>query len=267
MRRAACDVDRRSTPPFSRAGRSDAPEGVVGATANDERMLRALPIAVILAAGGAAAAGLPSPAAAASCSDFQNQAAAQRAANTRDADGDGVYCESLPCPCSHAKGAPAPTKPTGGASHRLGRTIRLGPVHHPSSCRLRGPLPDPGCTPGTRYALVDRRDVCTPGYSSRVRNVRDGTRAAVYAAYGVRSSFDGQDGELDHLVSLELGGTNARANLFPEAATPFPGAGEKDRLENELHSRVCSGALRLRSAQRLIARDWVAAYRRIYGSS
>ena len=35
----------------------------------------------------------------ATCSDFPNQAAAQRAHNTRDGDGDGVYCESLPCPC------------------------------------------------------------------------------------------------------------------------------------------------------------------------
>ena len=234
--------------------------------ANDERMLRVLQVAVVLAAG-VAAAGLPSPAAAATCSDFQTQAAAQHAANTRDADGDGIYCESLPCPCSRAKGGTGttPTKPSGRTSHRLGRTIRLGPVQHPGACRLRGPLPDPGCTPGTRYALVTRRDVCTPGYSSRVRNVREGTRTAVYRAYGVRTTFDGQDGELDHLVSLELGGTNARANLFPEAATPFPGAGEKDRLENELHRRVCSGALRLRSAQRVIARDWVAEYRRVFG--
>lgn len=46
------------------------------------------------------------------CSDFSNQAAAQRAANTRDGDGDGVYCESLPCPCLR-KGA---SKPTGTAA-------------------------------------------------------------------------------------------------------------------------------------------------------
>lgn len=47
--------------------------------------------------------------AAATCSDYPNQAAAQRAADTRDADGDGVYCESLPCPC--ATGGAAPAKP------------------------------------------------------------------------------------------------------------------------------------------------------------
>src|SRR6185369_16989231 len=33
------------------------------------------------------------------CADYPNQAAAQRAADTRDGDGDGIYCESMPCPC------------------------------------------------------------------------------------------------------------------------------------------------------------------------
>ena len=84
---------------------------------------------------------------------------------------------------------------------------------------------------------------------------------AVYAAYGMTRHFDGRNGEVDHLVSLELGGTNAGANLFPEAASPRPGSHEKDRLENALHDEVCSGQIRLRSAQRLIAGDWVKAYR------
>lgn len=53
------------------------------------------------------------------CSDFSNQAAAQRAANTRDGDGDGVYCESLPCPClkkgaSKPSGTAAPSNPEAG---------------------------------------------------------------------------------------------------------------------------------------------------------
>ena len=38
-------------------------------------------------------------AALASCDDHPNQASAQRAKDTRDADGDGIYCEDLPCPC------------------------------------------------------------------------------------------------------------------------------------------------------------------------
>ena len=43
---------------------------------------------------------LPSPASAATCADYATQADAQRAADTRDPDGDGIYCESLPCPCA-----------------------------------------------------------------------------------------------------------------------------------------------------------------------
>jgi micrococcal nuclease len=61
-------------------------------------------IAVVLALGAlvvAPVSALASPVAHASatCDDYPNQAAAQRAADTRDADGDGIYCESLPCPC------------------------------------------------------------------------------------------------------------------------------------------------------------------------
>jgi len=66
-------------------------------------------VAIAVPAYGAAAAA-PSAQAAATCSDYSNQAAAQRAADTRDPDGDGVYCESLPCPCltPGAGGAPKP---------------------------------------------------------------------------------------------------------------------------------------------------------------
>lgn len=73
-------------------------------------------IAVLLLA---AALGQGAAASGATCSDFPNQAAAQRAANTRDADGDGIYCESLPCPCSTKRAQSRPprerscTKPSG----------------------------------------------------------------------------------------------------------------------------------------------------------
>ena len=53
-------------------------------------------------------AGAPVVHAAATCADYPNQAAAQRAADTRDPDGDGIYCESLPCPCSSASGGGDP---------------------------------------------------------------------------------------------------------------------------------------------------------------
>ena len=63
--------------------------------------------------------------------------------------------------------------------------------------------------------------------------------------YGLTGSTSGF--QEDHLISLELGGhpTDPR-NLWPE---PYPRAAAVDRLENELHAKVCSGALSLRDAQ------------------
>ena len=91
------------------------------------------------------------------------------------------------------------------------------------------------------------------------------TKDEIYTAYGLTRHFDGENGEVDHLVSLELGGSNAASNLFPEAATPIPGSHEKDKLENRLHAEVCARTLTLRKAQREIAGDWVSAYHREFG--
>jgi endonuclease YncB( thermonuclease family) len=63
-------------------------------------------------AGALIALATASPAAAATCDEHPDQASAQRAQDTRDADGDGIYCETLPCPCL----APDPrARGTGGA--------------------------------------------------------------------------------------------------------------------------------------------------------
>jgi len=40
----------------------------------------------------------------------------------------------------------------------------------------------------------------------------------------------------------------------------------KDKLEDRLHDLVCSGRMRLRDAQREIARDWIVAYQKIMGT-
>jgi len=54
-------------------------------------MIRRTTLPALLAAFLALAV-LAQPASAATCSDYANQADAQRAADTRDPDGDGVYC-------------------------------------------------------------------------------------------------------------------------------------------------------------------------------
>lgn len=56
--------------------------------------------------------GAPAVANAATCADHPNQASAQAAKDTRDADGDGLYCESLACPCAGKGGGASKPKPT-----------------------------------------------------------------------------------------------------------------------------------------------------------
>jgi hypothetical protein len=73
--------------------------------------------------------------------------------------------------------------------------------------------------------------------------------------------------EVDHLISLELGGSNIIRNLWPE---PYAGrwdARTKDVLENRLHDLVCARQLSLRRAQHQEATNWVAAYRRYVSST
>jgi hypothetical protein len=72
--------------------------------------MRRLTMLVVLALLGVAIA-LPTSAPAATCSQYATQAAAQAAADTTDADGDGIYCESLPCPCSSEAGGGSSTPP------------------------------------------------------------------------------------------------------------------------------------------------------------
>jgi hypothetical protein len=125
-------------------------------------------------------------------------------------------------------------------------------------------LPRRALTPGVALA-VSRASVCTPGYASRVRDVSESDKAAVYDRYGV--VWVPYQHEVDHLISLELGGSNAIRNLWPEPYAGTWGARTKDTLENRLHELVCEGRLKLRSAQRQEARDWIAAYRTYVGAT
>ena len=86
--------------------------------------------------------------------------------------------------------------------------------------------------------------------------------APVCTKYGIEQHSPGQY-EVDHLIPLELGGSNDIANLWPEAASPKSGFHEKDQVENYLHDQVCSGAISLKDAQTQIATDWLAVYHRM----
>ena len=112
--------------------------------------------------------------------------------------------------------------------------------------------------------------ICKPGYSTSVRpptSVTSPIKAERMAAYGYNDAPANY--ELDHLISLELGGHPSDVkNLWPEAY----GRGEwdaarKDQVENKLHDLVCGGALPLADAQRMEAIDWKAAWTRFVGSA
>lgn len=129
-----------------------------------------------------------------------------------------------------------------------------------SGCLIRGPLPDPACTPGAVFVDADPARICVKGYSKEVRNVSVATKKKVYAEYGLAYPQAKGAYEADHLVPLELGGSNDIANLFPEPAVPVPGFHEKDLVENYLHDQVCAGRIGLAAAQYQIATDWVRIY-------
>jgi hypothetical protein len=128
-----------------------------------------------------------------------------------------------------------------------------------SGCQVQNSEPDPTCTPGAVFN-VPTVQICQPGYGTNVSNVTQTAQAAVYGAYGITYPQPASAYQVDHLVPVELGGSNDIANLWPEAASPFPGYQQKDALATYLHIAVCTGAIDLATAQTEIATDWVATW-------
>jgi len=128
-------------------------------------------------------------------------------------------------------------------------------------------LPDHGLTPGA-VLTTDSGVVCVSGYTQTVRNVPISEKIAVEAAYHARYPqvvYAHGKQEYDHLISLELGGSNDERNLWPEVYADHWGAHVKDKLEKFLHAEVCSGRMTLPKAQRLISTDWIQTYKRFLG--
>lgn len=144
------------------------------------------------------------------------------------------------------------------------------PAHEPSTSGSRRhpgvpavDVPNHALTPGVAFPVGLAR-ICVPGYASSVRDVTDAEKTAVYARYHV--AWVPYQHEVDHLISLEIGGSNAIQNLWPEPYAGRWGARTKDVLENRLHDLVCAGDLPLVAAQHQEASDWVAAYLRYVGT-
>ena len=122
-------------------------------------------------------------------------------------------------------------------------------------------LPDPKLTPGDTFP-VELSDIQVRGYSATVRDVPIKEKRAVYAAYGIDHWNKGEF-EVDHLISLSLGGSNSQKNLWPQSYLTEPwNAHTKDQLEYRLLTLVRAGKVDLHTAQQEMAHDWIAAYKK-----
>ena len=119
-------------------------------------------------------------------------------------------------------------------------------------------LPNPTMTPGEVIPGVSLDKVCTVGYTKTVRYVPQSKKDHVYELYGITKVP--HQFEIDHLISLELGGSNSMRNLWPQSYSGIWGARIKDALENRLHDLVCMGKADLRTAQYEISHNWIQAY-------
>jgi len=134
----------------------------------------------------------------------------------------------------------------------------------PAHCTARGSglyvLPDPACTPGATDSRVSQANIqdtiCRSGYTRTVRppaSYTEPLKRDLMQRYGDTGSM--REYELDHLISLELGGSpTSSANLWPEpGASPNP----KDRVESAANHAVCSGRMSLADTQHKIATNWI----------
>ena len=123
----------------------------------------------------------------------------------------------------------------------------------------------PGDTSAAEGGTTDEATVCHRS-TRTVRNVSAAEKKQVYSEYGI--PYVHGWGEVDHLISLELGGSNDIKNLWPEqwhimTSQGDSGAKRKDLLENRLHNLVCvEHKLTLQQAQDAIRTNWIAAYHR-----
>lgn len=143
----------------------------------------------------------------------------------------------------------------------------LGHRTRMSGCR-RSVLPDRRCSPGGYYSRLTRRVICASGFrTGSIRNVPQSEKFSVEREYRMAASYYGYSIEIDHVVPLELGGSNSIANLFPEPGSGRANYHVKDRAEDRAKAWVCEGRLSLATARRGFATNWERLYRHLDGHS
>lgn len=125
--------------------------------------------------------------------------------------------------------------------------------------------PRASLTPGEARPITTAEVCSVSSAEVVVENIPVETQRQVFEAYGIHSARPGEF-EVDYLITPDLGGTSSVRNLWPQPYSARWNARKKDQLEERLHQLVCGGQLDLATAQREIAADWIAAYKRYLGS-
>lgn len=137
--------------------------------------------------------------------------------------------------------------------------------------------PDSRLTPGVTVSGVPVETILAHGYTARpgVRNVSGAVHREVFVRYFGAVPDHPERWEVDHLISLELGGANVISNLWPQPYFTHPyNARDKDKLENAMARELrallatngpvtASNVMRLYQHQ--IATNWTAEYDKRYG--
>ncbi len=135
--------------------------------------------------------------------------------------------------------------------------VTIGHRTKTSGCISANGLPDPACTPGAIQASVTMDPLCKPDFATPASPLPQELQDQVFAEYGITSPAPGAY-EIDHLIPVELGGSNDIANLWPQPAEPRPGFQEKNKVESYMHDQACAGWMTLSQAQDEMAKNWVS---------
>jgi hypothetical protein len=129
-----------------------------------------------------------------------------------------------------------------------------------------GPEPDHALTPGATNP-VGLSQLCSLNDDDLDPKVSAEKADAVFRAYGMDEKA-ARAYQVDYLINPQLGGNDQIENLWPEPyhATVW-NATAKDALEMRLHRMVCDKQIDLESAQRELATDWIAAYKKYFHTS
>jgi len=124
-------------------------------------------------------------------------------------------------------------------------------------------LPDPSYTPGsTRETTL--AELCASDGDEVVRSVPRSLQQKVFEEYGIKG-MPAEDFEVDYLITPGLGGSDDVRNLWPEPhSSAVWNSYVKDQLEDHLHHMVCARQLSLDEAQKDIAANWIAAYKKYF---